>query len=107
MKESPYFHNLVLGSFHKAIQERNVETIMLHAKRVKKYVIDNDIKYACDKVIGLYEAGKELILTEEIITYLKYEIEVLQFYDYVEDAVKNMCSCAFLFADAGEFQAAY
>ena len=107
MKESPYFHNLVLGSFYKAIQEGNVEKIMLHAKKVKKYVIDNGIKYACDKVIGLYEAGKELISTEEIITYLKYEIRVLQFYDYVEEAVKNMCSCAFLFANTGEFQSAY
>lgn len=107
MKERPYFYNLVLGSFYEAIQEGNVEKIMLHAKKVKKYVIDNDIKYACNKVIGLYEAGKEFILTEEIITYLKYEIEVLQFYEYVEAAVKNMCSCASFFAKVGAFQSAY
>lgn len=107
MNESLVFHNVVLYAFYKAIKKENVEGTMVHAAKVKEYIVNKNIKYAQEKVIALFEMGKEIILTEEKITYLKYEIELLQFYRNIEYAVKNMCDCAYLFADASEFQSAY
>lgn len=79
MEKSPFFYNIVLGAFNKAIKEKSIKHIMLHAEKVKEYILSHKIEYAQKRVIELFELGKEHILTEQKITYLKYEIEVLRF----------------------------